>query len=138
MRTRDASNPSSYPPAPELERPDREADRERPAARGRELELLAVVLVGQVLDREGQPDAVALAAQVDAPGEALHREAVEREQILRDQERRVEQRRAPRASTSVCVRTPYSTHQRPRGSVKRAAATTFNGVMLSAGVSSSD
>ena len=40
--------------------------------------------------------------------------------------------------TSLCARTPYSTHQRPRGSVKRALAITFDGVMLSAGVPSSD
>ena len=39
--------------------------------------------------------------------------------------------------TSVCVRTPYSTHQRPAGSVNLAEASTLTGVMLSAGSPSS-
>ena len=60
-----------------------QADREAPAARRRELELLAVVRVGQVLDGEGDADAVAAARQVHAPGHALHGEAVERQQVLR-------------------------------------------------------
>src|SRR5688572_3877854 len=67
-------------------------DGEAPAARRRELELLAIVLVGKVLDRECQRHTIAAASEVDTPADAVDREAVERQEVLRNQERRIEQR----------------------------------------------
>ena len=52
------------------ERAGAQADREGPPARRRELEVLAVVRVRQVLDREGQRQPIAAARQVRRPSRA--------------------------------------------------------------------
>src|SRR5688572_33426497 len=54
------------------------ADTDRKAASpcGRELEVLAVVLVSEILDRKDQAELLAAAGQRHAPAEPLHGEAV--------------------------------------------------------------
>ena len=72
------------------ERPDADAYGKAAAPRRRELEVLAVVPVREVFDRERQPEPIAPAREVHAPADPLHGKAVERIQILGNQERRIE------------------------------------------------
>src|SRR5262245_3835800 len=71
-----------------LPRAHTHADRKAASAGGGELEVLAVVRVGQVLDGEVQAELIAAAHKGHAPAETLHGKAVEREQVLGDAERR--------------------------------------------------
>src|SRR6185503_13088712 len=75
-----------------LESPDVEPDGEAAPPRGRELKLLAVVIVGQVLDGKREAYAIPPSCQVHAPTDAVHGNAVERQQVLRDEKRGIEQR----------------------------------------------
>ena len=113
---------------------DAQADREAPPARRRELKVLAVERVRQVLDREGEGQPIARRASSSTPQPSrctVNPSSDSRSCAMRNGE--LSSVGVTRV-TSVCVRTPYSTHQRPRGSVNRAAASTLTGVMLSAGV----
>src|SRR5262245_30143735 len=75
-----------------LERSGGQPDREAPAARRCELEVLAVETVGEVFERERQAETIAIARQANPPRHALHGEPVEREQVLRNPERGGQQR----------------------------------------------
>ena len=74
-------------------RPGAYTDRKAPPPCGRELEVLTVVLVSQILEREIQAELLAATSQRHTPAKPLHREAVERQEVLCDPERRRQQRR---------------------------------------------
>ena len=95
-----------------LPRPGADANREAPPARRRELEVLAVVGVGQVLDREGQAEPIPAPREpTPQPSRCTVKPSSEsRSCAMRNGE--VSSVGVTRV-TSVCVRTPYSAHQRP-------------------------
>src|SRR5688572_3251741 len=81
--------------------PGADADREAASARGSELEVLAVVLVSEILDRKDQVELLAAAGQRHAPAEPLDGEAVERQEVLRNPEWRRQQRRRDARDVSL-------------------------------------
>ena len=77
------------------------------------------------------------AREVDAPADALDREAVERQQVLGDEERRIEQRLGH--ASHLGLRADAVLDPPPAAAAGEARlSSTLAGVMLSAGVPSSE